>query len=250
MKIVFHSKFTHSYTHDPAAAPGRIESILAALEGRFPMVEPDPAEEGDLVLVHSKNHLERVKIEPVVYEIAQLAAGGAIAAASRACQGEPAFALIRPPGHHASPDSCWGFCYFNNVAIAIKKLIEDKEIEKAFILDFDLHYGDGTENVFRGNSAVAYHHPEGNGRTDLMEGIVGLLQKGEGFDILAVSAGFDRHEKDWGGTLTTEDYRTIGQHVRETATRVCEGRRFGVLEGGYSHEVLGLNVRAFVEGMA
>ncbi len=136
------------------------------------------------------------------------------------------------------------------MAIAIKKLIKDKEIEKAFILDFDLHYGDGTENVFRGNPAVAYHHPEGNGRTDLMQGVVDLLQKDEGFDILAVSAGFDRHEKDWGGTLTTEDYRTIGQHVRETAVRVCEGRRFGVLEGGYNHEVLGLNVRAFVEGMA
>lgn len=249
MKVIFRPKFYDVYTHDPAAAPGRIEAIMEALEGRFAFVEPEPATDGDLELVHFKTHVERVRGDPEVYEIGCLAAGGAIEAARCACQGEASFALIRPPGHHASPDSCWGFCYFNNVAISIKRLIQNREIERAFILDFDLHYGDGTENAFRGSSAVAYHHPEGAGRKELMEAISGLLQKGEGFDILAVSAGFDRHEEDWGGTLTTEDYRTIGRQVRETALRVCEGRRFGVLEGGYNHTVLGLNVRAFIEGM-
>ena len=83
-----------------------------------------------------------------------------------------------------------------------------------------------------------------------MEAIVHILERGQDFDILAVSAGFDRHEDDWGGMLTTEDYRTIGRHVKEAALRVCQGRRFGVLEGGYNHTVLGLNVRAFIEGMA
>ena len=82
-----------------------------------------------------------------------------------------------------------------------------------------------------------------------MGSILDLLREAERFDILAVSAGFDRHEEDWGGTLTTEDYRTSGQHVKEATLRVCQGRRFGVLEGGYNHAVLGLNVKAFIEGM-
>lgn len=214
------------------------------------MVEPGPATEEDLTLVHSRAHVERIRGEPVVYDMARFAAGGAIEAARGALSGDPSFALIRPPGHHASPDSCWGFCYFNNVAISLKRLIADKEIERAFIFDFDLHYGDGTENTFRGDATVSYHHPEGAGREALMEIIIRLLQQVEGFDILAVSAGFDRHVEDWGGTLTTQDYRTIGQHVKAAALSVCGGRRFGVLEGGYNHSVLGLNVRAFIEGMA
>ena len=250
MKVVFHPKFYTSYTHDPAAASGRIEAITQALEGVFPLVEPEPAVDGDLELVHSRTHVERVKTEPGVYQMARLAAGGAIKSAKCAYDGEPSFAVIRPPGHHASPDSCWGFCYFNNVAIALRKLMQERRIERAWILDFDLHYGDGTENAFRGSSAVVYHHPEGAGRADLMKAITGVLQDAADFDILAVSAGFDRHEDDWGGMLTTEDYHTIGRHVKETTLRVCQGRRFGVLEGGYNHGVLGLNVKAFIEGMA
>lgn len=204
MKVVFHPKFTNPYTHNPAAGPGRIEPIVEALKDRFALVEPEPATDEDLELVHSKTHIERVKREPRVYQMARLAAGGAIESARGAFGGEASFAVIRPPGHHASPDSCWGFCYFNNVAIAIRRLLRNEKIERAFVLDFDLHYGDGTENAFRGSSAVAYHHPEGAGRKELMEAIVRLLQEVEGFDILAVSAGFDRHEDDWGGTLTTE----------------------------------------------
>jgi acetoin utilization deacetylase AcuC-like enzyme len=249
MKVVFHPRFTDSYTHDPAAAPGRIEPILKALEGKFAFVEPDPAVEADLALVHTTAHIQRSKKEPEVYEMARLAAGGAIEAARRVSQDDPSFALIRPPGHHASPDSCWGFCYFNNLAISIRKLIQDKEIETAFILDVDLHHGDGTENAFCESTAVVYHHPEGAGRQDYIESVWRVLEEGNGFDILAVSAGFDRHEDDWGGTLTTEDYGTIGRHVREAALRVCGGKRFGVLEGGYNHAVLGENVRAFIEGM-
>jgi acetoin utilization deacetylase AcuC-like enzyme len=69
-------------------------------------------------------------------------------------------------------------------------------------------------------------------------------------DIIAVSAGFDRHVEDWGRLLTTEDYHAIGSAVREYAEQNCGGRRFGVLEGGYNHAVLGKNVRAFIESMA
>jgi acetoin utilization deacetylase AcuC-like enzyme len=66
---------------------------------------------------------------------------------------------------------------------------------------------------------------------------------------VAISAGFDRHEADWGRMLTTEDYCTIGELVKEFAARVCQGRRYGVLEGGYNHQVLGRNVKALLDGM-
>jgi len=68
-------------------------------------------------------------------------------AAELAIEGKPSFGLIRPPGHHASPDSCWGFCYFNNIAIAIRRLIDEGRVKKALIIDFDLHFGDGTFNT-------------------------------------------------------------------------------------------------------
>ena len=69
-------------------------------------------------------------------------------------------------------------------------------------------------------------------------------------EIIAVSAGFDRHEADWGRMLTTEDYATTGHLVKRYAQRACQGRRFGVLEGGYNHLVLGMNVRSLLDGMS
>jgi acetoin utilization deacetylase AcuC-like enzyme len=183
------------------------------------------------------------------YEVALLAAGGAIKAAELAMSGEPAFGLIRPPGHHASPDSCWGFCFFNNVAISVAKLREEGKINRAVILDFDLHFGDGTDNIFGRVLEVDYHHPEDRTRQQFVDGIARFLDR-QSADIIAVSAGFDRHVDDWGGLLTTEDYQTMGKLVKEFSDRVCQGRRYGVLEGGYNHDVLGKNVRAFVEGMS
>jgi acetoin utilization deacetylase AcuC-like enzyme len=161
----------------------------------------------------------------------------------------PAFGLIRPPGHHASPDSCWGFCYFNNIAIAIQRLMKQGKVKKALILDFDLHFGDGTENSFIGNPDVVYFHPEGTSGQDFVWTTQKQLDRARDFDILAVSAGFDRHVQDWGGLLETEDYRKIGSLVKTYSKKICQGKRFGVLEGGYNHDVLGNNVRAFLEGM-
>ncbi len=89
--------------------------------------------------------MERVRREGV-YDIAALAAGGAIQTAAIGLT-EPCFGLIRPPGHHASAASSWGFCYFNNMAVALEKLYREKKIGTAFILDFDLHFGDGTVNI-------------------------------------------------------------------------------------------------------
>jgi acetoin utilization deacetylase AcuC-like enzyme len=170
-------------------------------------------------------------------------------AAELAWEGEAAFGLIRPPGHHASPGSCWGFCYFNNIAIAVKKLMKKGSVKKALILDFDLHFGDGTENSFQGIPQVFYLHPEGSDGQDFVAEVQRRLERAKDFDILAVSAGFDRHVEDWGGLLTTENYRTIGSLIKTYSQKVCQGRRFAVLEGGYNHSVLGQNVRAFVAGM-
>ncbi len=239
MKIVFHPKFYRVYTSDPAAAEGRMEAIVNELRD-FEFVKPEPAEEGDVLLVHTKDHYEYVKSQKEVYDVAILAAGGAIKAAKIAFE-EPAFAAIRPPGHHASPDSSWGFCYFNNVAIAVRKLIKEKLIERAVIVDFDLHFGDGTANTFATDERVKYFHmPDSD-----INSIDDFLRKNS-YDIIAVSAGFDRHKDDWGGILETDDYREIGKIIRENAEERCYGRVFAVLEGGYNHDVLGKNVRAFV----
>ncbi len=248
MKVIFHQRFYEVYTSDPAAAPGRMEAIVKTLEKEFQFVEPEPAAERDLQRVHGRQHIQSVKGDPLVYEIGFLSAGGAILAGEMAFDGEPAFGLIRPPGHHASPHSCWGFCYFNNIAIAIKRLIHEEKIKRALILDFDLHYGDGTANTFSGSQSVSYFHPEGIRREGFLEEVQRCLQTERPFDIIAISAGFDRHEEDWGGLLKTEDYFIIGKWARESSLENCQGRRFAVLEGGYNHSVLGRNVRSFLQG--
>jgi acetoin utilization deacetylase AcuC-like enzyme len=226
-----------------------MESIYEELQRRFDFVAPEPASEEDVLLVHDKMHLENVKAHPLTYDIALLAVGGAIKASEIAVEGEPAFGLIRPPGHHASSDSSWGFCYFNNMAVSIEKLRRKGKIGKALIVDIDLHYGDGTANIFAGKSDIIYFHVNGMNREDYLSNLSEFLEAQKGFDIIAVSAGFDRHQQDWGGLLTTSDYFTIGKMIRESALRECGGRRYAVLEGGYNHAVLGKNVKAFLRGM-
>jgi acetoin utilization deacetylase AcuC-like enzyme len=248
MKVIFHKRFYEVYTSDPAASAGRMEAITRELKGEFEFLEPEPALERDLVRVHGRQHIQYVKRDPMVYEIGCLSAGGAILAGETAFDDQPAFGLIRPPGHHASPHSCWGFCYFNNIAIAVKRLISENKIKNALILDFDLHYGDGTANTFSGSKEVTYFHPEGTNRETFLDDIKRFLQKEKPYDIIAISAGFDRHEEDWGGLLKTEDYFSIGRLAKDYSTENCKGRRFGVLEGGYNHSVLGSNVRSFLQG--
>ena len=249
MKVVYLDRYKEIYSYDPAAQPGRIESIHEELKGGFEFVKPEPALEEDLLLVHGRDHVNYVRAHKLTYEIAVLAVGGAIKASQTAVEGEPAFGLIRPPGHHASRDSSWGFCYFNNIAVSIEKLRQEGRIRRALIVDIDLHYGDGTANIFSGVPGIAYFHVDGWSREQYLNNLSRRLAKEESLDIVAVSAGFDRHEQDWGGLLKTEDYHTIGRMIKEFAESKCGGRRFAVLEGGYNHSVLGKNVNSLLEGM-
>jgi acetoin utilization deacetylase AcuC-like enzyme len=246
LKIIFHHDFCQVYTSDPGAAPGRMESIVDVISGHYEFMEPSPAKEEDIAAVHSSSHIEHVK-GLGLYRISALAAGGAVQAAVLGLK-EPCFALIRPPGHHASADTSWGFCYVNNMAVALEKLKRDGAVEKAFVLDIDLHFGDGTVNIFKKRDYVSIFNPSSNNREDYLGAIATELAEQQS-DIIGISAGFDNHRDDWGGLLETEDYLGIGKMVRETCERSSCGC-FAVLEGGYNHRVLGHNVMAFLDGMA
>ncbi|MCX5852434.1 MAG: histone deacetylase family protein [Deltaproteobacteria bacterium] len=244
MKVYFHDDFYESYCADPAAAPGRIEAVVQALRGKGDFVDAVPASRTDIIACHTDQHIEHVRRQGL-YEIAALAAGGAVQAAETGLA-EPCFALIRPPGHHASSGSAWGFCYFNNMAIAITRLKRAGKISKAFILDFDLHFGDGTVNILGKFPWVSILNPSSSDRARYLKEVERTLP--DDADIIGISAGFDNHLEDWGGTLATEDYREMGKMVREASER-SGGGCFAILEGGYNHRVIGQNARALIEGM-
>jgi len=245
MKVVYHEDYNEVYSSDPASAPGRIQAVEMALRGKVTFVDPVAATKEDILRVHTPEHIRSVELEGV-YDIAALAAGGAIKAAQIGLT-EPCFALIRPPGHHASSGSAWGFCYFNNMSVALEKLKSDGKIRKAFILDFDLHYGDGNVNILGKKGYVEILNPAGADRNEYLKHVQNDLARTDA-DMIAVSAGFDNHEDDWGGLLKTDDYRYMGKLVVEAARR-NKGGCFGILEGGYNHRVLGKNVLAFIEGL-
>jgi acetoin utilization deacetylase AcuC-like enzyme len=194
MKIVFHEKYKQVYSYDPASKAGRIENILEALKD-YDFVQPEPATEEELQSVHTQFLINSVKRHEDVFEVASLAVGGAIKAAEVALS-EPAFGLIRPPGHHAGRDFNGGFCFFSNMAIAITKLIQEKKINRALVVDIDLHYGNGTYDILGGNENVIFLNMICQERQKYLAELKEALGKAKGYDIVGVSAGFDTYEKD------------------------------------------------------
>ena len=246
MKVIFHEAFYEVYAMDPAAEAGRMEAVVEVIEPKSEFIEAKPASESDINSVHTKRHIDQVR-RYRLYDAASLAVGGAIMAAELGLK-EPCFGLIRPPGHHASPDGAWGFCYFNNMAIAIEHLKSMNKIDRAYVLDIDLHFGDGTVNIFKDKGYVNVQNISARGRESYLKEVENEMQTCEA-EIIGISAGFDNHEDDWGGTLSTEDYRQIGLMVREAAKRLGAGC-FALLEGGYNHSVLGHNVLSLMEGLS
>lgn len=252
MKIIFHDKFYEYYTHDPAASPGRFEPIVKELKAHnYEFILPEPATETDILRAHTPRHLESVKGDSIVFKMAILAAGGAIKAAQLAYEGTPTFAVIRPPGHHASADSCWGFCYFNNISVSLLNLQAHKAIQSAFILDFDLHTGDGNINILRSKQNLlktTILNPRSGNEKEYIDEITDTFNHAGNFDIIVASAGFDEYEKDWGGKLSTNAYNTIGKLMKDFSEDKCNNRRYALLEGGYYHPDFGINVHSFCQG--
>jgi acetoin utilization deacetylase AcuC-like enzyme len=246
MKVVFHEDFNQVYTGDPAAASGRMQAIVETIEPHVEFVSAEPALRQHIAAVHTEMHIRQVENQGL-YEIAALAAGGAIQAAQIGLS-EPCFGLIRPPGHHASAASAWGFCYFNNMAIALEALRRKKKIESACVLDIDLHFGDGTVNILEKRNWATVINVQAHSRSLYLQEVEAAMKNCRA-DLIGISAGFDNHTDDWGGLLHTEDYEAIGYQVQSAADR-NGGSYFAILEGGYNHEVLGQNVLALIHGMA
>ena len=245
MKLVFHPDFHQVYSADAAAEAGRMQAVLDALGPGVELVEPAPASEEALAAVHPPEHIAWVK-ERGLHPIAALAAGAALTAA-RIGLSEPCFGLLRPPGHHASADSCWGFCYYNNMAVALSALHREGSLARAHVLDIDLHYGDGTVNLLGEKDWVRVYNPEARQRETYVPEVADELRLRQA-GLFGISAGFDLHQDDWGGRLSTEDYGQIGRLAAQAARR-AKGGVFAILEGGYNQAVLGKNVEALMRGM-
>jgi acetoin utilization deacetylase AcuC-like enzyme len=257
VKIIFHPRYLNShYASDPAAAHGRLDGIMEKIEADpefYDILEPVPATETDILRAHGKRQYENIKARSLLFELAALAAGGAIMAAQTAFNGDPAFAVIRPPGHHASADSCWGFCHFNNMAVSLLNLFAQQKIKTAFLLDFDLHTGDGNINILENRKdgfKVSILNPDSMNREHYLLEVEAYMKDLNDVDIFAASAGFDQGIDDWGHLLYPEDYTTLGRLMKTYSKKLCRGRRYAVLEGGYNHDVLGSNVDAFCRGFA
>ncbi|MHA2393005.1 MAG: histone deacetylase family protein [Promethearchaeota archaeon] len=254
MKIVFHERYYNSnYAMDPAAEPGRLEGIVDILSKRkeFEFIKPEPAKKEDILRAHSERHYNSIKRDSLLFELASLAAGGSILAAEEGNKGNPTFAVVRPPGHHASTDSCWGFCYFNNVSISLLKLFSSRKISSAFVLDFDLHTGDGNINILKHRNdkfKVKILNPSSSGHVNYIKEVENYMENLKDIDIFVASAGFDQGIEDWGNLLYPEDYHEIGHLMKNFSQKLCNGRRYALLEGGYNHTVLPRNVYSFCQG--
>ncbi|MBW8329454.1 MAG: histone deacetylase family protein [Thiobacillus sp.] len=220
-------------------------------------------------------------MNPHSLEAAYHAAGGAVMAVDLVLRGEVnnAFVACRPPGHHATRNQAMGFCLFNNVAVAAAHALEQHGLERVAIVDFDVHHGNGTEDIFRDDPRVmlcsTFQHPfyPHCGANTVSEHIVNvplpagttgsayreafsarIMPRLEAFrpQMLFFSAGFDGHREDdmaqFG--LVEADYAWITEQVMDVAARHAQGRIVSVLEGGYDLSSLGRSVAMHIKTLA
>ncbi|MFQ6100112.1 MAG: histone deacetylase [Anaerolineae bacterium] len=277
----------------------RLKRILKTLEdegmlARLKPLKPRPATIEELQRVHTAVHIERVQrvaqaggghldpdtyVSPRSFDAALMAAGGVVQAVEAVLAGEVAngFALVRPPGHHATATRAMGFCLFNNVAVAARAALAGGQVERIFIADFDVHHGNGTQDAFADDPAVFYfsshqypYYPgtglwnetgRGAGEGTLLNvplpagvGDGGYAQVfaelvwplAEQFrpDLILVSAGYDAHWSDPLAlmNLSLTGYAWLGQELVRMAEQLCDGQIVFTLEGGYQLDVLAYGV--------
>ena len=274
-KIVFSEKCL-GYGNWHVEGPTRVQKAQEILTAKgYEFVEPKPAAEEDLLKVHETDYIWNLKkslVEDIdtpaydnIYEFARLSAGGALLAAKI-----NGFSLMRPPGHHAGKSGSAlgvytrGFCYLNNIAVAVKAL--DKH---TLILDVDGHHGNGTQEIFQGDEKVTYvslhrtpHYPgtgnasEGNcinfplpvdcGEQKYFETLdkaLGMVDLSK-VEVVAVSAGLDTHKGDLASLgLTEKSFWQIGTRIAG-----LKKQTFFVLEGGYKGQQNGNDIDQLLRG--
>jgi acetoin utilization deacetylase AcuC-like enzyme len=278
--------------------PARNKAVLKALDNagisdKFRKVEPRPCKDSDILRCHSGKYLNTVKADvkagetqlstgdtaicPASLDIGRLAAGATLAAVDEVLTGKAsnAFCVVRPPGHHATPDKGMGFCLFNNIAIAARYAQKKYGIGKILIVDWDVHHGNGTQDVFYEDETVFFFSthqspwypgtgereetgkgkglgstlnrpcPAGSGRDKIVENAFGqdLLTLMNGFrpELILISAGFDSRIGDPLGQfrLVDEDFTSLTGVVLDLAKEYADGKVVSVLEGGYDLNGLG-----------
>jgi acetoin utilization deacetylase AcuC-like enzyme len=309
--IYSHSYLLHKTGHRHPESPSRLRVIMrelnknAILENeRCTIVKPERISIKDLQLVHKRDYIQQIKhvcscgaglldkedtvVSAQSYEVARLAAGGAVKAVDMVMEGKVrnAFAFVRPPGHHAGPDYPMGFCIFNNVALAAAYLQKRFGLERVLILDIDAHHGNGTQDIFYKSNKVLYVSLHEDPIEFPLTGFVDDVGEdtGKGYSVniplpygtddkiylrafheiaapiinqykpqfILVSTGFDNHYADPVGnmSLSAFSYTKIFDTVLEQATRFCQGKVVAVLEGGYSMRFLGKMACAITAKMA
>jgi acetoin utilization deacetylase AcuC-like enzyme len=297
--IIYSEKYLeHNLGSGHPERPERLKAIVEALmragywsSPNVRVVKPEPAKREDIELAHDSEYVELIEklsrfgkpldgdtpVNTNTFELALLAAGGAIKAGRSVMLGEArnAFALVRPPGHHAGRDFGGGFCYFNNLAIMVERLKREFKIKRVFVFDFDAHHGNGTQDIFYDDPSVLYMSTHQDGRT-LYPG-TGFVDeigsgKGEGYtvnvplppgssdaeyagvmrelfvplteefkpELFAVSVGMDAYVDDplTQLELSAGAYGWLMRYVVDQAEKLCRGRVVLVLEGGYALDAL------------
>ena len=286
--------------HHPEC-PERIQAIedqliQSRLDGHLKRIDPPLATEADITRVHSEDHLAFIKskaptsgyamidsdtiMNSSTWNVSLRAAGAAIAAVDAVMKGEVnnAFCAVRPPGHHAEPHRSMGFCVFNTIAIATRYAIEQYDLDRVAVIDFDVHHGNGTEAAFIDDPHVLmcsfFQHPfypySGLEGGDNMVNIplpastsgklvremiskiwIPRLQEFKP-QLIMISAGFDAHREDDLGQmgLVEDDYVWITQQLMNVANQSCDGKIVSCLEGGYNLSALGRSVAAHLKTLA